>query len=98
MRRLAGWLGPVVVIAIVAVLAIVARPADKPSAPAAETAAGGTAGGQEEKSFTGLARRTPGDPVALGKPDAPVVIIEYADFQCPFCGKYVSTPGRPNPG
>jgi hypothetical protein len=45
-RRAAGWLGPVVVIAIVAVLAMFARPADKPSAPAAETAAAGTAVGR----------------------------------------------------
>ncbi|MEV6692145.1 thioredoxin domain-containing protein [Micromonospora sp. NPDC051196] len=85
-RRAAGWLGPVVVIAIVAVLAIIARPTDKPSGPAAGAA--GTAGGQEENPFAGLARRAPGDPVALGEPDAPIVVIEYADFQCPFCGKH----------
>lgn len=25
---------------------------------------------------------------ARGEEDAPVVMIEYADFQCPFCGKF----------
>lgn len=25
---------------------------------------------------------------SLGDPEAPVVIIEYADFQCPFCGAF----------
>ncbi|MGP4112842.1 DsbA family protein [Streptomyces sp. 4N509B] len=33
-----------------------------------------------------LARRDAGDPLALGEPDAPVVMIEYADFQDAFVG------------
>ncbi|MVO90681.1 thioredoxin domain-containing protein [Streptomyces sp. p1417] len=35
-----------------------------------------------------LARRDAGDPLAQGKADAPVVMIEYADFKCGFCGKF----------
>ncbi|MFJ2743233.1 DsbA family protein [Streptomyces sp. NPDC087440] len=35
-----------------------------------------------------LARRTEGDPLAQGKADAPVVMVEYADFKCGFCGKF----------
>jgi protein-disulfide isomerase len=35
-----------------------------------------------------LANRDPDDPRALGDPDAPVVMIEWADFFCPFCGVF----------
>jgi protein-disulfide isomerase len=30
-----------------------------------------------------------GDPI-LGSPDAPVTIIEFSEFQCPFCGRYAN--------
>ncbi|OEU96282.1 DsbA family protein [Streptomyces oceani] len=35
-----------------------------------------------------LERRDADDPLAMGDEDAPVVLIEYADFACPFCGKF----------
>ncbi|MFE0426207.1 DsbA family protein [Streptomyces sp. NPDC058953] len=35
-----------------------------------------------------LARRDAGDKLAVGRADAPVVMIEYADFQCGYCGKF----------
>lgn len=52
-----------------------------PKAPAASAGAGA------EPEFT-LARRTPQDPLAIGAVDAPVVMVEYSDYRCPFCGAY----------
>ncbi|WP_250546195.1 DsbA family protein [Paenarthrobacter sp. DKR-5] len=35
-----------------------------------------------------FARRKAGDPTGLGRTNAPVVLIEYSDFRCPFCGVF----------
>ena len=35
-----------------------------------------------------LARREEGDPLAVGAVDAPVVMINYSEYQCPFCGRF----------
>jgi protein-disulfide isomerase len=37
-----------------------------------------------------LQRRDPGDLMAVGDVDAPVVMIEYADYRCPYCAKFAA--------
>lgn len=84
----------VLVMALVLVVASLARPADQgatsPPTPsgANEPAASVSQAPQNQGIGVDLSRRTPDDPLAKGKVDAPVVLIEYADFRCPFCGVF----------
>ncbi|GAA1185691.1 hypothetical protein GCM10009584_29670 [Ornithinimicrobium humiphilum] len=35
-----------------------------------------------------LQRRDPADTMAVGRVDAPVVMIEYLDYRCPYCARF----------
>ncbi len=71
-----------------------APPAETPvlSGPASATGAGPTAAPSADASrdafYRSLAKRQEGDPMAKGSIDAPVVMIEWADYRCPFCSVF----------
>lgn len=42
-----------------------------------------------------MSRRAAGDPVALGDVDAPVTMVMFSDYRCPFCAKFATTLEQP---
>ncbi|MDA3642540.1 DsbA family protein [Saccharopolyspora indica] len=82
------WGFAALVVAVVAALAWGAfggKPAPDPAQQAA-------APQQDEvtAALKALQRRQPDDPFALGRTDAPVVMIMYEDYRCPFCSKFTA--------
>ena len=62
--------------------------ADGPAAPADGPVAG-TVTPQGPETLD-VARRDPADPLAAGPVDAPVVMVVYSDYQCPFCAVWAA--------
>jgi len=78
------WLSLALAAVLVLVAIIVGASAQmKPAA-----VAGPTPEPAETSTSLHLDRRIPGDPLAMGSVDAPVVMVEYSDYRCPFCGVF----------
>ncbi len=60
-------------------------PATTPPTPQA------TANPELDALMLSLQRRDPKDPRALGAVDAPVVLIDWSDFRCPYCAHWATT-------
>ncbi|QFG69830.1 DsbA family protein [Ornithinimicrobium pratense] len=69
--------------------------AQPPSQAPAPDAAEQTPPPEIEEFMLGLQRRDADDPMAVGDVDAPVVMIEYADYRCPYCAQF-ATQTRPD--
>lgn len=54
----------------------------------------GVRGGQPQPVEPGAGQRrdvSVDDDPGIGSPDAPIIMIEFSDFQCPYCGRFATT-------
>ncbi|MEO7195724.1 MAG: thioredoxin domain-containing protein [Pseudonocardiaceae bacterium] len=80
-RRL--WVGTAAALVVLVALALVSvLGATRGTPPGGLNSTGGASDSATQ------AGRIAGDPLAMGSPTAPVVIVEWGDFQCPFCGAF----------
>lgn len=75
-------------ILVAAVAAAVIATSGDDDADGSGTGAGVVLPGAEETNA--LLDGIPQDGAAIGSPDAPVTLVEYADLQCPFCAQWAT--------
>lgn len=90
-----AWLLPVAVVAAAAILIALVFSMDRGGGPTAERGPGAAeqeapaeVEGPSEQYFIDAERRDEGDLLASGPVDAPVVLVVFSDYQCPFCSKW----------
>lgn len=83
-------IGGLLVVAVTLILALVMKSKDEtgpdPSGPTGQLAE--TSGSPEADPAPSMERRLAGDPLALGDAAAPVVMVMFSDYRCPFCAKF----------
>ncbi len=100
-KKVLSWVVPIAVVLIAAALIgyILGRSSGNDDAAPApvDTAANAPAQGPKPPSqvqqpgtpdYRSLERLQDGDPLAMGAVNAPVVMVGFSDYQCPFCGKW----------
>jgi protein-disulfide isomerase len=78
---LSGLLGTALAIVVIAAV-VSTRDANEATKPRVATPA---------RDVTSILRGIPQDGLTLGDPKAPILLVEFADLQCPYCREFAAT-------
>ncbi|MEV6427660.1 thioredoxin domain-containing protein [Nocardia sp. NPDC051463] len=87
-RTIAAALALVVAGGLVIAAVVLTGGKDSDAGRGGDTTPVAAEGNEQFRALAKLARRDQHDPMALGSANAPVVMIEYSDFQCSFCRQF----------
>lgn len=90
-----SWVVPAVVLAAMAVVIalVIGMDRDDSAAVSNNTSGNNSDGpvevhGPQQPSLVDVERRDPADLLAIGPVDAPVGLVVFSDYQCPYCAKW----------
>lgn len=89
-----AFIGGLLVIAVALIVYLIVdspdggAPTAEPPALSTQVATSAPPSASNDTTLLSVERRAVNDPLALGKVDAPVVMVMFADYRCPFCAKF----------
>lgn len=91
-RNRSRWLVPAIVItaalALILAVIVMSREDTTPAGNQASVQGPLPQAQPRQPDFSVVEARVEGDPVALGDVDAPVGLVVFSDYQCPYCAKW----------
>lgn len=85
-RGASSWAIPVGVIAVALILIVTVITQGSENRPGPEVPP--QAGESQQPGLTGVERRDPDDLLAVGPVDAPIGLVVFSDYQCPYCAAW----------